>query len=270
MPNAFARIALTTLAVAGLTFVAAAPAQAFATPPTLLVTQSPTTELAPLAINGECSVGTDDFRLTGSLGDDPQQYDLAADVILNTGTGVLTGSVNIGELPAGSELVLTLTCLAADSSTISTVVTPFTTNDFGATAEASAAGLDAPIVVTGSCGTAPDTTIIYFRVDVDGEIAAHVEQQPFTGSPFTVELAATPSQLGAAVGSTINVLVGCFSVLSNDTPPQSIRQASFEVTAAAAALPATGADATTPALLALLLLVAGAAGLTFRRIRQAR
>lgn len=270
MPRLILPVTVTTLAVVGLTLFAATPALAFATPPTLTVTPTAQSEVADAEYAGECPVGTGDFTISATLDADSthQQYDVDDNATLDPNNGLVTGTVNLGEIAPGTAITFTLTCLAPDSSPLGTVDAPYTTLDFGASATAAAASMDAPIVVSGTCGTATGTTLVYFRVDINNDFAVHVEQQPFTGSPFSYELGTTLADIGAKAGDTVNVLVGCFGPDGTEAGPVSIRQAAVAIPVAPGPmLAATGTDATVPFTAALALLAAGAVALAYRRRR---
>lgn len=261
-------VALTTVAIAGLTLLTASPALAFATPPTLTFAQPANTEYSNAVVNGECPALTEEIALTAVVTGDPTVYDISAGLAYDTATGLVTGSVETNAVPPGTQMVVTLTCYGAGHAEIAHVDVPYTTNDQGATSTATAADLNSPITVTGDCGTGTGVSDIAFRFEISDTDPGVYPHFSYAGSPWTHDLGVTPADIGAKVGDT--VLVYAFCII--DGEPQVLVASSdstFEVVSPAAALPATGVDATGPMLAGGLLLAAGAALIVARRRARA-
>jgi hypothetical protein len=257
-------LALTTVAIAGLTLLGASPALAFAAPPTLTFAQPSGNIFSDAVVNGECPVTTTSIDLTAVKVGDPQVFDLSADTTFDPVTGLVGGFAVINALAPGTDIVVTLTCFNVGNAVTGTVSVPYTTNDAGATSTATAAGLNSPITVTGDCGTAVGTTDLAFTFFIGAVQPPVYPHFAYTGSPWSHDLGVTPADLGAKVGDSIQV----FAICVIDGEPQiavGFSISSFEVVADVAALPATGLDATAPATAVALLLGAGLALMLVRR-----
>lgn len=273
---------------AALTLVAVQPAAAFTDPPTFTLTPSHPDEEPLTTERAECPIGSLSVRVSES-GTAPAgtPINFQGDRTLDA-SGVWEDDFYIDDFyQRGSTTSFTIECY--DGPVVGGVVTGAITGttlasrlivDSGAAAAAPASiAVDAPLTVTGDCGTSASiVSLTYYVYDNAYTQIGLPTTVGYTG-PADYSLAiGTPTALGLPVGETARVQVFCTSSAPS-SHTASVRETASAVVAAAVvpagpaapaapALAATGAESVLPLAGGLALIALGGVVLLLRRRRE--